>query len=122
MKRLLILAVLVFAGWYGWTHYREFFTKRPAHEALVENHGSAAIERVRLKVDGQTMVKEQLGSGEHVAFPFRVNRDASFEIQWRAGADERQWSGGLVPAGPMVQRHVFTIDDEGQVLYRAENK
>lgn len=122
MKRLIILVLFAVAAWYGWNNYRHLFERRPSHEALIENLGSAAIERLRLRVDGQTLVKEQIASGEKATLPFRVNRESSFELEWNAGGNERRWSGGLVTAGPMVQRHVFAIDDNGEVMYRAENK
>ncbi len=122
MRKLVLLVLIVLAGWYGWRHYREAFERRPAHEAVIQNHGGATLERIRLKVDGQTLVKEQIASGEEAVLPFRVNHDSSFELVWGMGRDERTWSGGLVPAGPMAQRHIFTIDDNGEVLYRAENK
>ena len=32
------------------------------------------------------------------------------------------WSGGMVPAGPMAQRHTFTIGEGSEVTYRAENR
>ena len=35
---------------------------------------------------------------------------------------EYSWSGGLVPRGPMVQRHIMTVDQDAGVIYRAENK
>ena len=35
---------------------------------------------------------------------------------------EMSWRGGMVPKGPMVQRHVMQIDDNGEVVYLASNK
>lgn len=122
MKRLIVLVLLALAGWYGWNNYRQIFEKHPSHEAVIDNIGGAAIERLRIRVDGQTLVKELIPSGEKAALPFRVNRESTFELEWRSGANERRWSGGLVTAGPMVQRHLFAVDDNGEVMYRAENK
>ena len=122
MKRLFLLLLLGVAIWYGWKQYPRLVERRPSHEAVVENQTGAEIRRIRIKVDGQTLVRETLGDGATAALPFRVNRDASFELVWDDAGGERSWSGGMVPAGPMVQRHVFVIDTEGQVLYRAENK
>ena len=120
MKRLIVIALLAFAGWYGWTHYRQILEKRPSHEAVIENEGDTAIERLRIKVDGQTLVKETVPSRDKVALPFRVNHESSFELEWQMGPNEMRWSGGLVTIGPMVQRHIFTVNDNGEVMYRAE--
>ena len=57
-------------------------------------------------------------------FPFRVDRDATFQLVWSFAdaPSEQSWSGGMVPRGPMLQRHIMTVDGDGAVLYRAENK
>jgi hypothetical protein len=120
--RLFLLLLLGIAIWYGWTQYPKLAERRPAHEAVIDNQSGAAIDRVRLKVGNQTLVKESIASGERAVFPFRVNEDATFTLIWGTPGGDRQWSGGMVPAGPMVQRHVFLIDPDGQVLYNAENK
>ncbi len=123
-KKLLFLALVGAAAWYGWKHYPSLLERRPSHLAVVQNSTGAGLTRVRLTVDGQTFVKEELADGSAATFPFRVGRDASFELvwQWANRVGENSWSGGLVPKGPMVQRHTMTIDGEGGVLYRAENK
>jgi len=89
---------------------------------VIDNESGADVERIRLKVGAQTLVKETLATGERAILPFRVNQDATFELTWNSRGGEYTWSGGMVPAGPMVQRHTFLIDADGQVLYRAENK
>jgi len=122
MKRLIIFALLVLAGWYGWTHYREILQKRPSHEAVVENMGDSPIERLRIKVDGQTLVKELIPPNDKVALPFLVNHESSFDLEWKQGANDMHWTGGLVTLGPMVQRHIFSVNDNGEVMYRAETK
>jgi hypothetical protein len=124
MKKLLILAILAALVWYGWKQFPSLIQRRPSHEAVVENSTGATLTRVRLTVDGQTFVKEELADGARAVFPFRVARDASFELvwQWSDRPGENQWSGGMVPVGPMVQRHIMTIDADAGVLYRAEHK
>ncbi len=124
MKRLLFLALVVFAAWYGWNHYRDLITRRPSHEAIVDNHSGREMERVRLTVGGKTFVKESLPDESSVSFPFRVNEDASFLLEWKWGRSDRElhWAGGGVPRGPMVQRHTLMVDADGSVIYRAENK
>ena len=124
MKRLLFFALVVFAAWYGWHHYREILTRRPSHEAVIENHSGHEMVRVRLTVGGKTFVKESLPDEASVTFPFRVNEDASFLLEWNWGDKilELRWAGGGVPAGPMVQRHFMTVDADGAVIYKAVPK
>ena len=124
MKKLLFLVALAALVWYGWKQYPSLVQKRPSHEAVVENSTGTGLTRVRLVVGGQTFVKEELADGARAVFPFRVSRDASFELvwQWSDRPGESTWSGGMVPAGPMVQRHIMVIDADGGVLYRAEPK
>jgi hypothetical protein len=122
MKRLFILALFAVAIWYGWKHYPELTRRRPSHEAVIENQTGGEMDRIRVKVGGQTLVCEKLDDNQRAVLPFRVDQDATFELTWEDKGGDRTWSGGMVPAGPMVQRHEFVIDSEGQVLYRAENK
>ncbi|MFI5372987.1 MAG: hypothetical protein ACHQ52_15655, partial [Candidatus Eisenbacteria bacterium] len=81
-----------------------------------------SLERVRLTVDGQTMVKESIATGEKISFPFRINNDSSFKLVWQWGnrIGEKTWEGGFIARGPMLQRHVFEVDDDGNVTYHAE--
>jgi hypothetical protein len=62
-----------------------------------------------------------LPAGESVTFPFRVNQDASFSMTWgwQDSPAEQTWHGGMVPAGPLVQRHKITITAHG-VLSQVE--
>ena len=82
------------------------------------------IEHLKLKVGSQTFVRDAIESGSSAVIPFRVDQDSEFDLTWgwRGQVKEEHWSGGMVPRGPMVQRHIFTIDDEGGVIYRTENK
>jgi hypothetical protein len=120
--RIFLLLLFAAAIWYGWKQYPKLMERRPTHDAVIDNESGGDIERIRLKVGGQTLVKEALANGEKATLPFRVNQDATFDLTWSTRAGEFNWSGGMVPAGPMVQRHEFLIDADGQVLYRAENK
>lgn len=124
MKKLLLLVVFAALVWVGWSRFPALLERRPSHEAVVENATGATLTRIRLTVDGQTFVKEELADGERAVFPFRVARDASFELvwQWADRVGENSWTGGLVPNGPMVQRHSMIIDSEAGVLYQAANK
>jgi hypothetical protein len=124
MKNVVLFALIVVVAWYGWKRLPSLIERRPAHEAVVENNTGTGLTRIRLTVDGQTFVKEELADGAQAVFPFRVSRDASFELvwQWSNRTGENRWSGGMVPQGPMVQRHVMTIDADGGVLYLPQNK
>ena len=124
MRRLIVLVLIAAAAWFGWRQYGDLFTKGPQHEAVVQNRSDRDMAAVRLEVGGKTFVKESLPDGEEAAFPFRVTADASFELawEWRDLSGERTWSGGYVPRGPMAQRHVMTVDGDGSVIYRAENR
>ncbi len=124
MTRLFFLILLAFAAWYGWKHYHELMDRRPSDDAVVVNHSGHEMTRVRLTVGGQTFVKESIPDGASADFPFRVDRDSDFQLDWQWGdlIGEKHWTGGMVPRGPMLQRHTFEIDGEGAVLYNAENK
>ncbi len=124
MKKLFFLILLAVAAWYGWQHYGDLLVKRTRHEAVIENRTGREMTRVRLSVDGQTIVKESIPDGAEAVIPFHVDQDASFRLVWQWGENsgERTWSGGMVPKGPMAQRHILTVDGDGEVLYRAENR
>ena len=119
MKRLLFLALVAAVAWFGWKQLPILFERRPAHEAVIQNSTGTGLARIRLVVDGQTFVKETLADGESAVFPFRVRRDATFDLtwQWADRPGENSWSGGMVAVGPMVQRHTMTIDSDAGVLY-----
>jgi hypothetical protein len=124
MLRFLFLLLLVAAAWFGWRHYGEVFQKRPGHEAVIENLTGREMRNVRLTVGGETFVKETIADNGLATFPFHVGEDASFQLVWLSPEStvERTWSGGMVPKGPMQQRHFLTVDSDANVLYRAENK
>jgi hypothetical protein len=124
MKKLLFLAIVVAVAWFGWKQLPTLFERRPAHEAVIRNSTGTGLTRIRLVVDGQTFVKESLADEETAVFPFRVRRDATFDLtwQWADRPGENTWSGGMVPVGPMVQRHTMTIDTDAGVLYTAERR
>lgn len=122
MKKLIILVLFVVAIWQAWKHYPDFFSHLPSHEAVIENESSEPLSRLRMTVGGRTFVREELAPGEKAVFPFRVDRDATFELTWslQGGAAERTWRGGLVTAGPIVARHRMTVHGDGGVIYRSE--
>jgi hypothetical protein len=125
MKKLFFLALLAFAGWYGWNHRDTLFQRKAGHEAVVENHTGQAIQRVRVVVDGQTLVRQDpLEDGASVTLPFQIANDSDFQVTflWVSRPGEMTWRGGSIARGPMLQRHVFQVMEDGSVLYRAESK
>jgi hypothetical protein len=123
MKKLLLLALLGIALWQAWKHYPELTHPAPHHEAVIRNHSKESLEKVRLSVGGQTFVRDVLERGEATVFPFRVTNDATFTLLWQTPTqpDDQAWSGGRVPAGPMVQRYTITVEVRG-VTYQVEDK
>ena len=124
MKKLIILILIALAAWYGWKHYPELLHRRGTHEVVIENSSGKTMERIRVMVDGQTLVKESLPDGQTATIPFSVQNDASFKMEWEYDSvlGTHSWSGGMVPKGPMLQRHIMTVDADDAVMYRAENK
>ena len=124
MKKLLFFALVAAAAWYGWKHYPELFERKASHEAVVENESGMTMERIRVTADGHTVVCETLANGQSARLPFRVESDSDLELDWQWGekAGELHWRGGMVPKGPMVQRHIMTVDGDGEVVYRAVTK
>ncbi len=124
MKKLLFYVLVAIAAWYAWKHWPEIMSHTPGHEAVIVNGSGVTMTRVRLQVDGQTFVKERLADGEKATFPFKVANDASFDLSWENDGrmGEHHWHGGMVPKGPLVQRHFIQIDGDGNVVYEARSK
>ena len=124
MKRLILLILLAAAAWYGYKNYPTLFEKRDGHEAVIENSTGRTMTRVRVMVDGQTLVKESLPDGQKAALPFKVQGDATFRMEWeyQETLGSFSWAGGMVPRGPMLQRHIMMVQPDNEVMYRAENK
>ncbi len=124
MMRLFFVVLVAFAAWYGYKHWPELMNRTPGHEAVIVNNCGQTLARVRLKVDGQTMVKEQLADGEKATFTFKVANDATFDLtyEFAHAMGVRHWTGGMVPKGPLTQRHFIQIDGDGQVVYEARSK
>jgi hypothetical protein len=122
MKKLVVFAIVAVAAWYAWHHWPELVHRLPQHEAEVRNGGGSAILRVRLKVAGQSFVKERLDPGEKVVWRFQTIEDSNFQLDWnwsdRMG--DAHWAGGGVTRGPIVEHHVLTIDGDGGVVYTAQ--
>ena len=123
MKKLLVLVIIGFAVWQAKLHYGDLLHRKQSHEAVIDNRSGRTIVKMRITVGGQTLVKEEIASGEKATLPFNVNQDSAFHLdwEWKDSVEEKSWGGGMVPKGPMVQRHVFQILDDGAVLYNVEN-
>ena len=123
MQRLILLAVFVFAGGYGWKHYDALLHPAPRHEAVVRNDSGEKLVRIRLTVGGHTYVKEELATGATVAFPFTVTTDSKFDLVWEYDTNTMvgHWTGGLVAKGPLVARHTLTIRTGGGVVFESQN-
>lgn len=124
MKKLLFLALVVFAAWYGWHHYPELIHHLPMSKAVVVNNTGHELTRVRLSAGEQSIgVKESIPENDRAEFTFHVDHDATFVLVWQYGdrPGESHWTGGTVTTGPVAQKCTFTIDADGEVLFLPEN-
>jgi hypothetical protein len=121
MKKLILLLLIVAAAWYGWKNYPQLLNRQPGHKAVIINNAGHDMQRVRLVVDGQTLVRESIADGAEGELTFKVANDSDFELiwQWTDAPGEFRWRGGRVPRGPMVQKHLFTVDGVNEVIYQA---
>src|SRR5262245_59804334 len=105
MKKLFFFAIVEVAAWYAWTHRDTLFKREGMHEAVVVNSTGEDLQRVRVTVNGQTLVKEALPEGQKAVLPFRISGDSDFRLtwQWTTKAGELSWQGGTIANGPMLQ-------------------
>jgi hypothetical protein len=118
MKNLILLIVIVLAAWVAWHHWPELLHKMPHDEVEIRNTGSADILRLRLRVGGQSFVKETLAAGGSTVFRFPVAEDSDFDLTWQYGdrPGELHWSGGQVVKGPIIVSYLLTVDGQGGVV------
>ena len=121
MKRLVLIALVVTAAWYGWKHHDELRT-HGAHEIVVVNHSGRALERVRIAVAGQSFAIEALEQGATKVFPMRSEQDGEFVLFWNVHGVEgdKHWSGGGFTHGPVRMRHRLEFVDDGGVVWNSE--
>jgi len=121
MKKLIFLILVAIAGWYGYKHYPELMNRAPGNSAVISNQSDHGIRALRMTVDGQTQVKEDLPSGQSAQFDFKVDNDSDIKLvwEWTDKIGERRWAGGSVPKGPLLARHEMQILGDGEVNYRA---
>jgi hypothetical protein len=123
MKRLIILALVAAAAWYGWKNYGHL-RGAPADELLIENQSGMVVERLRVSIGGtEYPAHDTLEVGQNLEQSFPLpSHDGQFQLHWEvAGRDgERQWSGGSVTAGPVRVRHHLLMQPDGGVIWSAE--
>jgi hypothetical protein len=121
MKRLLFVALVAFAAWYGWHHYSEL-RQAGSHQVLVINRSGHAIERLRIHAGDQTVVVEVLEDGAQAKQPFRSQRDSPFDLTWqvRGAMGDRTWTGGNFSHGPILFTYRFEFRDGDGVIWSSE--
>ena len=121
MKRLLLLALVAFAAWYGWNHYAEL-RRGGASEVVVVNHSGQAIERLRIRVADQVVVVETLENGAQAKQSLRCERDGAFSLLWqvRGSMGDHTWTGGQFVHGPIGASHRFEFHEQDGVIWSSE--
>jgi hypothetical protein len=121
VKRLLFLALVAFAAWYGWNHYAEL-RSGGASEVLVVNHSGQAIERLRIRVADQALVVETLENGAQAKQSLHCERDGVFSLVWevRGSMGDHMWKGGQFVHGPIRLSHRFEFLPQDGVIWSSE--
>ncbi|TMQ62443.1 MAG: hypothetical protein E6K78_11755 [Candidatus Eisenbacteria bacterium] len=119
MRKGLLIALAAACAWVAWKQLPRMFARPPAHEVVIQNRSGGWLKRVRLRLGGRTFAAESLAAGRQVAFPFRLDHDASFALSWDQDSTRRNWSGGRAFAGPLLQRHVIRVEKGGRLDYFA---
>ena len=121
MKRLVLIALVVVAGWYGWKHHDEL-RMHGTHEIVVVNHSGRTLERVRIAVAGQEFAIEALDQGASKVMPMRSEQDGAFVLFWnvRGVEGDKHWTGGGFTHGPVLMRHRLEFVDGGGVVWDSE--
>ena len=121
MTRLLLLALIAFAAWYGWHHYAEL-RQTGSNQVIAVNHTGRTIERLRISVGAQTVVVESLADGAQAKQPFKCDRDGSFQLVWELKGimGEKMWSGGTFAHGPILLAHRFEFRERDGVIWSSE--
>jgi len=121
MKQLLFIALIAFAAWYGYHHYKELQQQGPAQVVAV-NHTGHRMERLRISVGDNTVVVESLENGATAQQPFKCEHDGPFNLTWQLGdvLGERSWNGGIYAHGPLVLAHTFDFREGDGVIYSSQ--
>jgi len=121
MRRLVILVLVAATAWYGYKHWSDL-RRQPGDVAVIDNQSGKELDRFRLIVGDEKIVREVIPAGSSVTIPFAVRNDGPLGMQWqfeRSDLDQN-WAGGQLTAGPMRTRHHLTIEADGGVIYTSE--
>ena len=121
MKRLIFIALVLFAAWYGYHHYTEL-RREGSHQVIAINHTGHPMERLRISVGDQTVVVETLENGATARQPFRCEHDGQFQLTWQLSdkMGDRAWTGGTFSHGPILLAHTFEFREGDGVIWSSE--
>jgi hypothetical protein len=121
MKRLLLLALIAAAAWYGWKNH-DAWRANGAHELVAVNRSGRAIERIRINIGDQAFAIESVEDGATYKLPLRCEHDGMFRIVWdvRGRDGEKHWEGGSFNHGPLLMRHRFEFTTGDGVIWSSE--
>jgi hypothetical protein len=122
MKRLFWLVLFAAVGWYGWQHRATLLHPEVVDEVVIVNATGTDIVRVRVTVDGQTLVREAIANGTSSTLTFHLERQSEFQVewQWRRREGRVNWRGGLVTPGPVPLRTTITALTDGTAMATSE--
>jgi len=123
MKRLVVLVLLAGAIWYGYQRDWDF-SPGTANDVVLVNRSGHVLERIRVTIGGETVVREELAEDATAKLPFRSQREGEFTVVWhvRGQMGEKNWRGGHLIGGPTASSHTFEFDSENGVVWHAEPK
>lgn len=115
MKQLLFLVLVAFVAWYGWNH-KDSLRGGPRSEVVIENATGRELTRIRLRANGETVVREVLAAGESATLPIAAGGPGHFSLvwQWADAPGEPQWHGELGSSSATARYH-FRVDGPGNV-------
>jgi hypothetical protein len=121
--RLVFLALVVAAVWYGSKHYKALLPKNTGGEIEVVNISSRTIEAFRASVGETAVAIEVLEAGASRKVPFQPRAEGPFHLVWasRGVLGERTWTSSA-PATTAPQVHRFDIGDNGAVSWSSTVK
>ncbi len=123
MKRLFLLAIVAAALWWGYQRNWDF-SREAGNGAVLSNRSGQTLERVRLTIGGETLVREVLEPDARAELTFHSKRDGAFRLVWhvRGQVGEKSWSGGHLIGGPTASVHHFEFDSQHGVIWHARER
>ena len=121
MIRWLLILLVLFAGWYGWTQ-QDRWRARGSDELVFRNRTGQTLERMKVRVGGTSWAIERLAIDTTVKLPVRCDDDGPFQLEWKVrGRDgDKLWSGGDFTRGPIRMRHRFELLTGDGVVWSSE--